>query len=532
VKAIVTIAIGDEYRKIAELSHPTIKKYADRIGADFICIDKRGISQTTPHWEKFQLYDILGKYDRVIYIDTDMIVRDDCPDLFEIVPEEKLGMFEEGQFTDRSKELMIDICKNYGITLPRWNGKYYNSGLIVMSKRHRELFLKPEKEIFSFYEQTYLNAVISRDKVDMLDLDYKFNRMTCMDRFIGEHRLGAYIVHYAGYPNLNIVIELIKKDLDKWKNGDIDTRKHIYISVSGGLGDQICAEPAIRFLKNNLYKNDEIIIATHFPRIFQHLADENISVCEQGKADLKDDTPYFIAETLPGPDKPQWAIVSHLLCHTVDYSSIALMKRTLPLKDRQIKFQVDLKDISNLLDASGETDFSDYVVVHPGKHWETKTFPVEWWQAVIDGLVVKGQKVCVIGKDERGDPPDFKAGARGTVDVDCSKVLDLRNKLDLGGLGALLSMAKTLVSNDSAPVHLAGAFDIEIVLIPSCKHPDHILPYRHETQLYKTKKMYKKLIIDEVESRPTQVYPTSVDISIDDWGEYLPDVNEIIETLC
>jgi len=156
---------------------------------------------------------------------------------------------------------MIDICKKYNITLPDWNGKYYNSGVMVISKDHRELFKKPEIEHFSFYEQSYLNMMIAHLEIKMFDLRYIYNRMTCMDAFTGEERHASQIIHYAGYPNLEFVIDVIKRDIQKWTdaNGIYDYQRHLYISVNGGLGDQICAEPAIRYL-SKLYKNDEIVI--------------------------------------------------------------------------------------------------------------------------------------------------------------------------------------------------------------------------------------------------------------------------------
>ena len=270
---VLTITIGDDYKKISKITHPTIKKYAKKIKADFLCIDSVKISKTTPHWEKFQIFDLLNHYERIIYLDTDLIVRSDCPNLFEIVPDYALGMFNEARFTDRSKEMMIDICKSYDKKIPGWNGKYYNSGVIVLSKQHKELFKKPDLEIFNFYEQSYLNMIIAEKTVIMHDLHYSFNRMTCLDRFIGEDRHASYIIHYAGYPNINFLLDLIPMDLNKWKKDSekYNYKKHIHIIVNGGLGDQLCAEPVIRYMKKNLYPDDEIVVTSNWPRIFEHL---------------------------------------------------------------------------------------------------------------------------------------------------------------------------------------------------------------------------------------------------------------------
>lgn len=531
--AVLTIAMGD-HRKIHEWTAESKRKYAARIGADFVVIDRPGIAKTTPHWEKFQIFDLLEKYERILYLDADTIVREDCPDLFQLVPEDHIGLFNEAPFTDRSKELMIDICRQYGVFLDGWNGKYYNTGVMVISRAHRDLFKKPEKEVSSFYEQSYLNMILAGAKPKIHELTHHFNRMTCMDRFLGEDRHASYIVHYAGYPQLDRVLGLIPLDLRRWRN-DHPTYKygrHIYVSVSGGAGDQICAEPAIRFMRR-MYPEDEFWVATHYPRLFKHLEKQRVIVCEHGKANLRPDTPYYLAESLPGPDTLQWAIVSHLLCHSVDYCSIALLKRTLPAEDRTIRFDLLPEDFDGLAEKTGlsKKALKRIIVIHPGRHWNSKTFPKEWWQKVIDAALGAGHKVVLIGKDEPGDPPDFKAGARGTVDVSPNGALDLRNKLSLGELGALLSLAKTLISNDSFPVHLAGAFDNRIILIPSCKHPDHVLPIRRGSTGYKTTALYKKLIIDEIESRPTQVYPTSAEVEKIDWDKYLPDPEEVAAAL-
>src|SRR6202044_3153830 len=98
--------------------------------------------------------------------DTDLIVRPDCPNLFELVPDGKMGMFNEGAWADRSLAMTYGRDA-YGIVPRRWNGAYYNTGVIVASRQHKQLFKKPIKEEPIFYEQTYLNLVIARDQIEV-----------------------------------------------------------------------------------------------------------------------------------------------------------------------------------------------------------------------------------------------------------------------------------------------------------------------------------------------------------------------------
>jgi hypothetical protein len=124
--------------------------------------------------------------------------------------------------------------------------------------------------------------------------------------------------------------------------------------------------------------------------------------------------------------------------------------------------------------------------------------------------------LCVL----RGDVSD----EQGVLDVDVPEgVYDTRNLLTLGGLIAVISRTHTLLSNDSAPVHLAGAFNNYIILIPTCKHPDHVLPYRHGHRYHKSYSIYKKLLCAAFDSVPTKVHGQTIDHIIGDIMDYLPE---------
>lgn len=527
--AIITICVGEDCTKIGQLTHPLMERYAEKIGADFLKITESFCS--TPHWDKFALiHRYLNKYKRILYLDSDLIIRQDCPSLFEQVPEHKLGMFNEAPFTDGRAYALTKASEDYKISLRNWNGKYFNTGVMVISRPHKYLFVKPEKEISCFYEQSYLNLIFAKENVPVYELPYNFNRMTCMDKFTGEDRHASYIIHYAGYHyinnSLNFLLDLIPKDLEKWEKGhpNYNYQRHILLDVQGGLGDQIDAEPAIRYLKKYVYPKDDVRVKTHFPRVFEHL-DIPVTLHEDFRPAM--DTPYYHVITLPGPETVTWSIVSNLLCHTVDYTSMAILRRTLPNTDKIIKLVVNPEDYLKVLEVTGLRNLNDLVLLHCGRHWESKCFPTEWWQAIVDGLS-KEVPLCLIGSDT--EP------TRGTAQVVVPEgVIDTRNLLDLGGFFAIVKSAKVLVTNDSSPVHVAGAFGNEIILIPSCKHPDHILPFRKDPETgvisnqYKAIALYKRLTLDDCESAPTCIHGSSAEFIKKSWDEYLPEPKEVIQ---
>ncbi len=223
-KLVLTIAMGEYYRQMAEVAHPSIRNYAGKLGADFKVITEQKISKTTPHWEKFQIFDFLNTYDRILFLDTDLIVRADTPDLFALVPESNIGAFNEASYSGRdSGAVMSQIAQAYGQDLVNWDGRYFNTGVMVVSRVHQPLFVKPVQEIESFYEQSYLNLVFARAHTPMTELDWRFNRTVAMDQIIAAPRLSAYIIHYAACvaPTPQIMFDYIKADIASWQSREL-----------------------------------------------------------------------------------------------------------------------------------------------------------------------------------------------------------------------------------------------------------------------------------------------------------------------
>lgn len=524
-QAVVTISIGERFAKMAKVTHKTLKAYADKIGAEFIVLDK---ADNYPHWQKMRLYDLLIQYNRIIYLDIDIIIREDCPNLFELIPETKLGIFNEGRFMSREDSL-IEACKAYDKKIPKdYDGTYYNTGVMVVSRKHRELFKRPHIiHNLGMFEQGYLNMKILLDfdiKKDVEELDYKFNRMTGLDKHCGIHRLDSYIVHYAGAPEAVNVPDLMERDLKMWeeKKPDYKFERNIIIYLCGGMGDQLAAEPVVRFTMEKMFKDvkTNYVILSDWPRLFSHL-NVPCMVRKDWEKIPKYDIPFKTIRTIPAPgEDPIWQVWSHVCGHTVDYAAVSSIHKTIPDVDKDIKLEPSLDGLVEAMDiAGGMTE--DLVLIHPGRGWDSKTFPASWWEEVVNGLVKTGKRVGIIGKQVNEE--------QGYVDINVPEgVIDFRDLLSLDGLISLIATAKMVISNDSAPVHIAGAFDNYIILIATCKHPDHVLPYRHCNKYYKAYAFTKKLTVDDWDLSPTRIFKESADVVKGNILDYLPEPNDVI----
>jgi hypothetical protein len=520
--AIVTVVSGDKYEMIWARTHLSFENYALKIGAELVVI---GTQPDIPsqHWAKLGIYELLRKrFHRVAYLDADILVREDCPSLFDVVPEDSLGIFNEGKYTPRAM-CIYEIMQAYKITLSKWDRiAYYNTGVMVVSRSLRHIFKPPEevKRIRNSYgEQTWLNLQIMEKEVKVHELSHKFNHMSIMNHLTGVSRKAAYIIHYAGPPSEEALFSALEADLTAWSRQEHAHKPNIFINIGGGLGDQVCAEPVIRYIRETLYPDARIYAVTAYPRLFEHIP----GVWFGNKMpDRKFDAVHSM-DTHPDKNTAhgQYVIYSH--SHQVDYISLVTLKRTLPVEDKEIKltwYPEDQDEVEAICPNPG-----NLVLIHAGKGWPSKTFPSVWWQAIVSRLYLDGYKIGLIGgtvNEEHAYQPLKLPNGEG---------FDFRDKLSLGGLIYLLSRAPVLITNDSGPLHLAGAFKNQIILIPSCKHPDYVLPIRKGSTQYRTTVLYRKLVCEAKPYRPTDVEAWNPKDVEGDILDYLPEPGIVVDAV-
>lgn len=242
------------------------------------------------------------------------------------------------------------------------------------------------------------------------------------------------------------------------------TEKKFLITTWGGLGDQVCAEPTLRYALET-FNECEISLCSQHPELFSHLNfKEVIPWAEINKVKDK----YLVFDTIVPPSHILWQFLSHCVSHCVDFASICAFRSQLPVASRE----VHLPSFSLPEETTKDIEWKNAVIIHPGRHWRSKTFPKAWWDRTIAAIQSRGFQPVIIGKETDDN--------RGTVDVHIGEgVLDLREKLSLIDLVAVLKSARYVLSNDSSPIHIAAAGSAHIFFIASCKHPDYITHWRN-----------------------------------------------------
>ncbi len=257
--------------------------------------------------------------------------------------------------------------------------------------------------------------------------------------------------------------------------------KNLLFRTWGGLGDQICAEPTLRYVLKN-FRNAKVSLASECPELFEHLKFERVF-------DLNDVRPnyskFLLFDTIASPDESNmvWQFINHMLTNCVDFPSLCAIRCQLPVSEKEILLSPPSPPEEVLSKFFGPSRVfevgTDRVLIHAGRHWPSKTFPKDWWDAVISGLVREGITPVLIGSDTDDN--------RGTVDVDATKCVDLRKKTSIMDCVWLCQHADVLLTNDSAPLHMAASRDPKDVTsgqawigyVATCKHPDLITHFRN-----------------------------------------------------
>jgi len=283
------------------------------------------------------------------------------------------------------------------------------------------------------------------------------------------------------------------------------TEKNLLLRTWGGIGDQICAEPTLRFALKSFGADCKISLVTEYLELFAHLKFNDVFHITRQKPKYED---YFVFDTIvPATNNLTWEFFSHCITNCVDFASLCAFRCQLPVRDREIFLCPPTPNdtVKEFL------TIENTVFVHPGKHWPSKTFPKDWWDGVLAALLNKNLKPILIGANTDDN--------RGTVDVNADGCIDLRNKLSLEESIWLLQRSKVLLTNDSSPLHMAASRDPNdgatgrnwIGYIATCKHPDYISHWRQGEWNYREENLGLGGIWNDLDHLPNKKTEVTVE---------------------
>ncbi|MDD3295971.1 MAG: glycosyltransferase family 9 protein [Candidatus Omnitrophica bacterium] len=148
--------------------------------------------------------------------------------------------------------------------------------------------------------------------------------------------------------------------------------------------------------------------------------------------------------------------------HEVEYTLDILRYIGVEVKDKVLYFPVidkARKVVDKLFNSKGVDSGKKLLVIHPSASCPSKRWSQNNFSRLIRVLKAANHDLIIAVITSEAEK---KFGKKLVEEND---VVDLRGKLNLAELGALLERASLLISNDTGPVHIAAALKIPVISI-------------------------------------------------------------------
>tara|TARA_R110002167_G_scaffold48202_1_gene142428 strand:+ start:2090 stop:2770 length:681 start_codon:yes stop_codon:yes gene_type:complete len=208
MKLLITTRSDENIKWISDITHPILRAYAEKCNADFMVLDQEPpvLSwDNRPHFRIMKHYDLHEEYDRILQLDTDILINENAPNIFEYVPENMIGCIvedwgKEERIRDR-RGMMEDIQNEWDDI--GWTENYPQSGVFLTSKMHRDIFRPgPSGEYWTGHgsDDIHLGYMIKLCNYEIFKLPYQWNHTgTYSEAWNGSpNRLDSYFLHYSG----------------------------------------------------------------------------------------------------------------------------------------------------------------------------------------------------------------------------------------------------------------------------------------------------------------------------------------------
>ena len=142
---VVTVATGAKSQEVLQLTGPQTEQYAKRCGADFVQI----IEPTQNWWglEKFRVGRVGKLYDRTLYLDADVWVNDNAPNLFTSSPPGSVYIHSDVAYQRNglgwANTEVATLAKSQSVE--PWPMELLNSGVVLFDRDHCDMWSPPNE---------------------------------------------------------------------------------------------------------------------------------------------------------------------------------------------------------------------------------------------------------------------------------------------------------------------------------------------------------------------------------------------------
>ena len=249
---------------------------------------------------------------------------------------------------------------------------------------------------------------------------------------------------------------------------------------SGALGDVLCSTPTIKKI-SQIY-NRKVLVASWYPEVLHNNPNISESLNLNGLDQNQIYQKFDVQRTFDmlGKQDQRGVEFKHAACDIRQFHAKDL---GFLLKPEELECEYYPSDGSE--ESVNKFNLPErYLVIHPVKSWESRTWGRENWQSFCDRMADLKIFVVAVGKDS-SEQMHTDSLSKPTMDLDIKYGADLMNQTSLDQTWWILKKSFAVVTMDSGVMHLAGTTDTHIIQLGSSVDPDYRAPYRKGSQKYK-----------------------------------------------
>ena len=306
--AVCVIPATDDMLELMEITRDSIKAYAEKCGADYIELEVNQ-HEDWPMANKYRVHNVSSVYEKTLYLDCDIRIMPDSPNIFEVTPDDKLSVFEEfSHWQGRNFTSWVQTEQDWIVRKflkpedrERWleNGKFtasrmLNGGVMVIPKSVSDWYQQPNRVYPRqwCFDQNYLTLILPDELHHQLDERFNYNWQKFDFTYVNHHSdflekaQNCYFIHVNGEKDLELRKRILRWDFsDPIKNKlllheDISTNQRwngcqISLDNQLKLNDKI-ADYVVSQPEERLYSLDDVKIACigHSQEQFDRIEDQ------------------------------------------------------------------------------------------------------------------------------------------------------------------------------------------------------------------------------------------------------------------
>jgi hypothetical protein len=205
MKLLITTRADGGIKDWTDITHPIIKNYAKKVGADFKVMSHKSNCNDGDgkwHYRIFKHKELHKDYDRILHIDSDILLAPDCPDIFKQVPYESIGTIYEDKGSRQSARRSCIMQAQHKWGDIGWKNGYMDSAFFLTSKCHSNIYETINGEYWTGFgfDDIHMGYLINKYGHNVQELSYKWNHMTMFSEPWNNNasRFKSYAIHYAG----------------------------------------------------------------------------------------------------------------------------------------------------------------------------------------------------------------------------------------------------------------------------------------------------------------------------------------------